>query len=173
MRNKMALLITACLVVLVMVLSACAAPTATTQTQTNSASASHTAAPTTLSSGPARPQGELVAALATFGNENFLPWIGDNGASQMNDLVYDVLVYWDEVNHKYIPGLAESWETSPDALTLTYHLRKGVQFPDGWGELTAEDIKYNFEKQGGPDSMDTDQRPGILKAWIYWTHIRW
>ena len=54
------------------------------------------------------------------------------GAPRKYDcLVYDMLIYWDEVNRKFIPGLAESWEVSPDALTLTYHLRKGVQF-SGW-----------------------------------------
>src|SRR5678816_579736 len=30
-----------------------------------------------------------------------------------------------------IPGLATSWETSPDGLTWTFHLRRGVAFTDG------------------------------------------
>ena len=75
------------------------------------------------------------------------------GSSYVSCLVYDVLIYYDVVNSKFIPGLAESWEVSPDALSLTYHLRKGVQFSDGWGEFTAEDLKYNFLNQASPSSV--------------------
>src|SRR5678816_1317926 len=32
---------------------------------------------------------------------------------------------------RVIPGLATSWETSPDGLTYTFHLRRGVSFTDG------------------------------------------
>ena len=32
---------------------------------------------------------------------------------------------------RVIPGLATSWETSPDGLTWTFHLRRGVTFTDG------------------------------------------
>jgi peptide/nickel transport system substrate-binding protein len=68
-------------------------------------------------------------------------------------LVYDMLIYWNDVDRKFIPGLAESWEVSPDALTTTFHLRKGVQFHDGWGEFTSEEVKYNFEMQASPKSI--------------------
>src|SRR5215216_2372630 len=32
---------------------------------------------------------------------------------------------------KVIPALATSWETSPDGLTYTFHLRSGIKFTDG------------------------------------------
>ena len=32
---------------------------------------------------------------------------------------------------RVVPGLATSWETSPDGLTYTFHLRRGVAFTDG------------------------------------------
>jgi len=51
------------------------------------------------------------------------------------------------------PELAERWEVSPDGLTYTYHLRRGVKFqddacfPEGKGRLmTATDVKYCFDR---------------------------
>jgi peptide/nickel transport system substrate-binding protein len=44
-----------------------------------------------------------------------------------------------------IPGLAESWEASPDGLTYTYTLRDGLQWSDG-EPLTAEDIAYTINR---------------------------
>ena len=34
---------------------------------------------------------------------------------------------------KIEPDLAQSWDTSPDGLTWTFHLRHGVQFHGGFG----------------------------------------
>jgi len=45
------------------------------------------------------------------------------------------------------PDLAESWTLSPEGTIWTFKLRKGVQFHKGFGELTAEDVKYSFERQ--------------------------
>ncbi|GIX46763.1 MAG: ABC transporter substrate-binding protein [Candidatus Tectimicrobiota bacterium] len=45
------------------------------------------------------------------------------------------------------PDLAESWTVSEDGTVWTFKLRKGVQFHKGFGELTAEDVKYSYERQ--------------------------
>jgi peptide/nickel transport system substrate-binding protein len=45
------------------------------------------------------------------------------------------------------PDLAESWTLSPDGTVWTFKLKKGVQFHKGMGEMTAEDVKYSFERQ--------------------------
>jgi len=45
------------------------------------------------------------------------------------------------------PDLAESWTISPDGTLWTFKLRKGVQFHKGFGEMTAEDVKFSFERQ--------------------------
>jgi len=55
------------------------------------------------------------------------------------------LVSWDERGN-LIPVLAESWEEDPDNRTLTWHLRKGVQFTDGT-EWNAEALKWNYESR--------------------------
>ena len=150
--------------ILLSLLAACGAPAATSQKPdtsatttaspalTSAAPAATTTVPTTAVAAAPKPQGELIAALQGFGNENWLPWL-DPFLASLHDIVYDLLIYWDHPNRKFIPGLAESWDVSPDGLTLTYHLRKGVQFSDGWGELTSEDVKYNFEMQASKTSV--------------------
>ncbi len=55
---------------------------------------------------------------------------------------------------KYTKGnLAESWEVSPDGLTTTLHLRKGICFqnkpPVSGRELVASDVKYCFDRLCG------------------------
>lgn len=49
------------------------------------------------------------------------------------------------------PDLAERWEVSPDGLTYTFYLREGVQFHRGYGEFTAKDVKYTFERVKDPE----------------------
>jgi peptide/nickel transport system substrate-binding protein len=44
--------------------------------------------------------------------------------------------------------LAESWDTSPDGRTWTFHLRHGVQWQAGFGEVTADDIVFSLKKAG-------------------------
>lgn len=50
------------------------------------------------------------------------------------------------------PDLAESWETSDDGRTWTFHLREGVQFQGGYGEVTADDVVFSFERARDPDT---------------------
>ena len=51
------------------------------------------------------------------------------------------------------PDLAKSWDVSKDVKVWTFHLRKGVKFHKGFGELTAEDVKFTFER------METEGAP--------------
>ena len=48
------------------------------------------------------------------------------------------------------PDLATSWESSADRLTWTFHLRHGVQFHAGFGELTADDVAFSLHKAADP-----------------------
>ncbi|AWB47999.1 peptide ABC transporter substrate-binding protein [Gemmobacter aquarius] len=53
------------------------------------------------------------------------------------------------------PGLAESYEISPDGLVYTFKLRAGVKFHNG-REMTAEDVKYSLGRVTDPAT----QSPG-------------
>lgn len=45
--------------------------------------------------------------------------------------------------------LAEEIEVSDDGTQVDFTLREGVQFQGGYGELTAEDVKFSFERSAG------------------------
>ncbi|MDY7563291.1 ABC transporter substrate-binding protein [Pseudomonas sp. 10B1] len=54
-----------------------------------------------------------------------------------------------------VPGLAESWEISPDGLTYTFHLRHGVKFQTTdyfkpTRTMNADDVLWSFERQLDP-----------------------
>ncbi|MCL4459889.1 MAG: ABC transporter substrate-binding protein [Chloroflexi bacterium] len=69
-------------------------------------------------------------------------------AREIIEHLYSGLVRLDEGN-KVIPDLAESWDTSPDGLNYTFHLRKGAKFHNG-REVTAEDVIYSIDRIRDP-----------------------
>jgi len=60
-------------------------------------------------------------------------------------VIYENLGKFPEDSSKVLPALASSWEASPDGLTYTLHLRKGVTFHDGT-PFNAEAAKINLER---------------------------
>ncbi|MGH2403890.1 MAG: ABC transporter substrate-binding protein [bacterium] len=65
-------------------------------------------------------------------------------AFQVNKSIYDTLVEPDDEG-RIVPGLAESWTASSDALTWTFKLRPGVRFHHG-KTLDAGDVKATLER---------------------------
>jgi peptide/nickel transport system substrate-binding protein len=59
--------------------------------------------------------------------------------------IYDQLVRVDNSGTTLQPALAEKWDISPDGLTYTFHLRKGVLFSDGT-PLKASDVKFSIDR---------------------------
>lgn len=137
-------------------------PTQTTPspspTGTTPPSPTETAEPTPQP--PPEPTGTLRMGLATLGPHiDFLPWIyGAEQTGRFLSLVGEFLVYTDHETLEAIPGLAESWEISDDGKSITFQLRQGVEFHDGWGELTSDDVKFTF------DGYMADVRSGSVPA---------
>lgn len=44
------------------------------------------------------------------------------------------------------PDLAEKWESSPDGKVWTFHLRRGVRWHHGYGEVTAADVVFSVSR---------------------------
>lgn len=53
---------------------------------------------------------------------------------------------------KLVPSLAESFTVSPDGMTYTFKLRKGVKFSNG-REVVASDVKYSIERAVNPKTQ--------------------
>jgi peptide/nickel transport system substrate-binding protein len=64
--------------------------------------------------------------------------------------VYDTLVFRDPANGEFVPGLSETWSISPDGLTYTFFLRRGVTFHDGT-MFNAQAVHANLEYVMNPD----------------------
>ncbi len=59
--------------------------------------------------------------------------------------LFEGLVMADPKDLHPIPGVAESWEVSPDGLVYTFHLRADAKWSDG-EPVTAEDFVQSFER---------------------------
>jgi peptide/nickel transport system substrate-binding protein len=74
---------------------------------------------------------------------NLIPFLATDSAShEISDLVYNGLVKYDK-DLNIVGDLAESWEISPDGLSITFHLRKDIRFHDG-APCTVDDVLFTF-----------------------------
>ena len=58
--------------------------------------------------------------------------------------LFGQLATYDNGKQEILPSLAKSWESTPDGLTWTFHLRHGAAFSDGH-PLTSEDVLFSAE----------------------------
>jgi peptide/nickel transport system substrate-binding protein len=78
---------------------------------------------------------------------------------QVQNSIYDKLFDTDK-NGKYVPMLADSYEISPDGITYTIKLKKGVKFQDGT-DFNADAVKFNLDRYL---TEKTSSRKGELAA---------
>ena len=60
--------------------------------------------------------------------------------------IYSTLIGYKPGTREMYGDLAESWEVSENGTVYIFHLRKGVKFHKGYGELKASDVKFTFER---------------------------
>jgi dipeptide transport system substrate-binding protein len=70
--------------------------------------------------------------------------------------IFNRLIEFERGTTKIIPGLAESWQISPDGRTYTFNLRRGVQFHSNFGfkpsrPFNADDVVFTIERQRDPN----------------------
>lgn len=148
-------------------------PTAATgafrATPTPAGAAVPTAAPTEA---PAMMTGEakvetLVISVDPSAGETNLPWAGTVDHHQQMDLVMEVLVDIEPTSNVWVPELAKSWELSEDGTAWTFQLEEGIQWHNGWGEFTADDVFHSVAMNQREDAIlayATDWREIDLEA---------
>src|SRR5690606_28777847 len=82
--------------------------------------------------------------MGTF-NRNFNPF-SPNAAPMTQQAVYESMLVYNPADGSTTPWLAESWESSEDGKTVTFHLRDGVTWSDG-EPFTAQDVATTFALQ--------------------------
>ncbi len=65
--------------------------------------------------------------------------------------IFNGLVRYEPGSFEIEPDLAREWEISEDRREITFYLREGIEFHNDYGELTAEDVKFSFERIIDPD----------------------
>jgi peptide/nickel transport system substrate-binding protein len=48
------------------------------------------------------------------------------------------------------PDLAERWTVSPDGIVYTFFLRRNARWHDGYGPVTAQDVRYSWQRVMDP-----------------------
>src|SRR5437879_2768923 len=94
----------------------------------------------------------LVANQAGDLVRNFNPFSG-NVISGTQGLIYETLMFFNRADDSSHGWLAESYETSPDATQLTFHLRKDVKWSDGVA-FTSADVKFTLDELTKYNDLD-------------------
>ena len=65
---------------------------------------------------------------------------------EVKDAVFERMVSTKPGTWEIVPGIAKSWSYSKDHKEITFHLQQGIKFQKGYGEVTAEDVKFSMER---------------------------
>jgi len=126
--------------------------------KTNLAQKGHPCVPP--STGDQTARGTVVYAFGSIGNQN---WLGPTAPFQSQATVmpmYEYLLCRDYQTGEVVQGsgqLAESWSHNENFSQYTFNLREGIQFHDGWGEMTSADVKFSFEISVQDDSVNPNK----------------
>ena len=95
------------------------------------------------------PTGQAQEVTWTLGSEDdidsFNPFVAVASGYTIFAMTYEYLLSYETETLARGPGIAESWETSEDGLTWTFHIRDGMTWHDG-EPLTANDVEYTYNR---------------------------
>ena len=88
----------------------------------------------------------------------------DGESFKVCSVIYDTLIQYRDESTEVEPALAESWESSSDGLTWTFHLRRGITFHDGT-PLDANAVLFSLNRQHDPNHPFHN----VGGPYIYWS----
>src|SRR2546428_13200389 len=88
-----------------------------------------------------QPEGTLTVAVATFGNERWLPHLYPGAEAVALKPMMENLLSRDLKTGALTPMLAERWEVLEGGRAWRLYLRKGVQIHNGQGAVTASECR--------------------------------
>jgi peptide/nickel transport system substrate-binding protein len=94
--------------------------------------------------GPAAANDTLVVAVPSLGAQNWTPWLASGDEDVVTSMVGETLTRIDPETHDIVPGIATEWSLSPDLKTWTFKIRDDVPFQGGYGNVTADDVKFSW-----------------------------
>ncbi|HEY9631038.1 MAG TPA: ABC transporter substrate-binding protein [Coleofasciculaceae cyanobacterium] len=74
--------------------------------------------------------------------------------------IYSGLLTEDGITGELSPGLAESWQVSPDRLRISFTLHEGLKWSDG-EPLTADDVVFTFNDLVFNEKIPTSNRDAL------------
>lgn len=88
--------------------------------------------------------GDAYVTASIASARTLIPFLADDTASSsICELIFNGLTKTDE-NLEIIGDLAEKWDISVDRKEITFYLRPGIKWHDGY-PFTAEDIKFTYQ----------------------------
>ena len=139
---------------------------ADTMTQAEPAAPEPTAAPAPVEEPAvaAKQVNRLEFVITSANNETNFPWKGSRQAYVQYDPTLEYAIGIHPTTSEYVPELAYEWEANDDLSEWTFRLREGIQFHNGYGELTADDFQHTIEQLTRPDTR--------LGTWRYFVGNR-
>ena len=95
----------------------------------------------------AKPEGTLTLAVPSMAGASGIPFSNGQPGQTYTHFSQEQLINRG-LDHSLTGRIAESWSLDVDSGAVRWNLRKGVQFHDGYGELTAADIQWSMESVG-------------------------
>jgi peptide/nickel transport system substrate-binding protein len=78
--------------------------------------------------------------------------------------------------HKIVKVLADKYDVAKDGLSVEFTLKKGVRFHGNYGEVTADDVKFSYERSAGIVPLYPDAASGDVALngtnWAQLDHVQ-
>ena len=103
-------------------------------------------------------QEQVIRVALTYDSKTFDPANAQSVSSaQVMNNIFSRLIDYKFGTAELEGDLSKEWSVTDDGMVYTFVLKEGVQFHKGYGEMTAEDVKYTFDRLLSPDLVASEK----------------